>query len=169
MLHFTWGDLLAADVQALVNPVNTVGVAGRGLALEFKHKHPWNFHAYQAACLREEVVVGHMFVVSNPEPELPGYVINFPTKEDWRNPSRIGWIRDGLADLVRVIREREIISLAVPALGCGNGRLAWSVVRAEIEHALAPLEDVLVMLYQPLDSLPVLGRKPASPKERPEA
>ena len=83
---------------------------------------------------------------------LPRYIVNFPTKGHWREPSRIEFVRDGLVDLVAQIQNLQIQSIAIPALGCGNGGLDWSDVRPLIELAFAPLTDVEVRLFEPGDS-----------------
>src|SRR3954451_22156698 len=105
MISFAQGNLLEAKVEALVNAVNTVGVMGKGIALMFKEAFPENFTAYEAACRRGEVQVGRMLVSARQQLTGPKWIINFPTKKHWRNPSRIEWIEDGLADLKRVIAE----------------------------------------------------------------
>jgi O-acetyl-ADP-ribose deacetylase (regulator of RNase III) len=81
--------------------------------------------------------------------EAPRWIINFPTKQHWRNPSEIEWIEDGLQDLVRFIREHKVKSIALPALGCGNGGLDWKSVRPLIESAMGGLEDVQIVIYEP--------------------
>ncbi|MGC4786772.1 macro domain-containing protein [Micromonospora sp. DT178] len=149
MITLRHGDLLDADVEALVNPVNTVGVMGRGLALAFKRAHPANFAAYRAACAAGTVRLGRMFVYDFGVPGRHRYVINFPTKGHWRSSSRLADIEAGLPDLVRVLRDDHIASVAVPALGCGNGGLDWAEVRPLIEAALADLPGVQVCLYEP--------------------
>lgn len=150
MIEAGTGDLLRADVEALVNAVNTVGVMGKGLALQFKQTFPGNFRAYKQACDRQEVRPGSMFVFALKEPSgTPRYIINFPTKRHWRSPSRIEDIESGLLDLVRVIQELRITSIAVPALGCGNGGLPWSEVEPLITAALGKLEGVRVQLFAP--------------------
>jgi O-acetyl-ADP-ribose deacetylase (regulator of RNase III) len=143
------GNLLTADTEALVNTVNTVGVMGKGIALQFKRAFPANYSAYRAACGRGEVQLGAMFVFDTGRLGVRRYVINFPTKGHWRSRSRIEDIRSGLNDLVRVVRERRIRSIAVPALGCGNGGLAWPDVRSLIVEAFAGLPDVDVIVFPP--------------------
>ncbi|MEV6810579.1 macro domain-containing protein [Micromonospora sp. NPDC051296] len=143
------GDLLDADTNALVNAVNTVGVMGKGIALAFRHAHPGNYAAYRAACAAGKVRVGRMFVYDSGRPGRHRYVINFPTKSHWRSRSRLADVAAGLPDLVRILREHRITSVAVPALGCGNGGLDWADVRPLIETALADLPDVRVYLYAP--------------------
>jgi O-acetyl-ADP-ribose deacetylase (regulator of RNase III) len=122
---------------------------GKGIALMFRDSFPENARAYQAACKAGEVRVGKMLVTR--EHDLTGarWIINFPTKKHWRNPSKLEWVREGLRDLVRVVREKQIRSIAVPPLGCGNGGLEWTQVRREIEAALADLADVDVRVYEP--------------------
>ncbi len=149
MITFSQGNLLEAPVEALVNTVNTVGVMGKGIALMFKEAFPANFRAYEEACKRKEVRVGHMFVTENLTLEGPRWLINFPTKKHWRQPSKLEWIVEGLNDLRRVIEEKNISSIAVPPLGCGNGGLDWSDVRLEIERALGSMETVEVVVFEP--------------------
>ena len=148
MVRFTSGDLLASDAEALVNAVNTVGVMGKGLALAFKVAYPANFRAYAAACRTGEVRTGRVFVTEPPGPG-PRWIVNFPTKQNWRDPSRLEWIAEGLDDLRAAIIERGMRSVAVPALGCGLGGLGWDVVRPLIERALSPLDGVNVRVFAP--------------------
>jgi len=149
MIRFTKGNLLDADVEALVNTVNTVGVMGKGIALMFKDRFPPNFQEYAAACKRGEVRIGRMFVTQNPSLDVPRWIINFPTKTHWRVKTRIEWIDAGLEDLRRVVVEKGIRSIAVPPLGCGHGGLSWSEVRPRIVNALGSLPDVDVVVYEP--------------------
>lgn len=149
MIHYTTGNLLEAQVEALVNTVNTVGIMGKGIALMFKERFPENMEAYTAACKAQEVQVGRMFVTENAELVGPRWIINFPTKKHWRHPSKIEWIEEGLQDLRRVIQEKQIRSVAVPPLGAGNGGLAWPDVRCLIEDALGGLDDVEITLFEP--------------------
>src|SRR5215813_6357415 len=110
MIHYTQGNLLDADVEALVNTVNTVGVMGKGIALMFKEAFPENFKAYELACKKNEIQVGRMFVTRRDDLLGPKWIVNFPTKKHWRQPSQMEWIVDGLVDLTRVIREKGIRS-----------------------------------------------------------
>lgn len=149
MIEFTSGDILKCEADALVNTVNCVGVMGRGIALQFKNAFPENFKAYEAACKREAVQPGRMFVFETGQLTPPRFIINFPTKRHWRGKSRIEDIEAGLIDLVRVIREKDIRSIAIPPLGSGLGGLDWNEVRPRIERALAPLQDVQVIVFEP--------------------
>ena len=149
MITFTQGNLLEADVQAVVNTVNTVGIMGRGIALMFKERFPDNFEAYVRACSAGGVQVGRMFVTENTEFLGPQWIINFPTKTHWRVKTRIEWIEEGLKDLVRTIRDRNIHSIAIPPLGCGNGGLDWQDVRPAIVSALEEVEGLDAVVYEP--------------------
>jgi O-acetyl-ADP-ribose deacetylase (regulator of RNase III) len=149
MISFTQGNLLEAEVEAVVNTVNTVGVMGKGIALMFKEQFPANFEAYERACEDGRVRVGSMFVTENKELFGPKWIINFPTKTHWRVKTRLEWIEEGLKDLVRVIEEKKIRSIAVPPLGCGNGGLEWSAVRPLIVSALDGVQDLRVVIYEP--------------------
>jgi O-acetyl-ADP-ribose deacetylase (regulator of RNase III) len=149
MLEFGNGNLLSGEAEALVNTVNTVGAAGKGIALQFRHAYPGNFKAYAKACQRGEVVPGKMFVYDDGRMGNGRYVINFPTKRHWRAGSRLEDIEAGLLDLVRVLRELDIRSVAIPPLGCGNGGLNWADVFPLIERAMAQLPDVQAIVYPP--------------------
>lgn len=151
MISYTKGNLLDADVEAVVNTVNTVGVMGKGIALMFKEAFPENFKEYKSACKAGGVEVGHMFVTETGEMIGPKWIINFPTKKHWRNPTKIEWITEGLKDLKKVIEENDIRSVAVPPLGCGNGGLDWRDVRPAIEDALGSLSGVESIVYEPTD------------------
>lgn len=143
------GDLLKAPVEALVNTVNTEGVMGKGIALQFKRAYPDMFKAYARACRDGGVQLGSMWVWPTASLEGPRLIINFPTKGHWRSRSRLADIQGGLTDLQRVITEYEITSIALPPLGCGNGGLDWAAVRPIIEYALGALAGVDVHLFEP--------------------
>ncbi len=149
MIKFLQGNLLDAPTEAVVNTVNTVGVMGKGIALMFKEAFPDNFRAYEEACKRKEIRVGHMFVTENLVLDGPRWIINFPSKKHWRQPSKLEWIVEGLEDLRKVVEEKGIRSIALPPLGCGNGGLDWKDVRPEIERALGQLSDVEVLVFEP--------------------
>ncbi len=149
MISFTTGDILSADVEALVNTVNCVGIMGRGIALQFKNVFPENFKAYDRACAREEVQPGKMFVFETGTMTNPKYIINFPTKRHWRGKSRMEDIESGLVALVDEIKRRRIRSIAIPPLGAGLGGLNWKEVRAHIESTMRGIADVNVIVYEP--------------------
>jgi len=149
MIELTRGDILQADVEALVNTVNCVGVMGRGIALQFKKAFPENFEAYRAACEREAVQPGRMFVFETGKLHGPRYIINFPTKRHWRGKSRMEDIEAGLAALVEEVRDHGIRSIAIPPLGSGLGGLDWREVRRRIEEAFTALPEVRVLVFEP--------------------
>ncbi|MEC2465611.1 macro domain-containing protein, partial [Bacillus cereus] len=139
MIKITKGNLLEADAQALVNTVNTVGVMGKGIALQFKQAFPDNFKAYQKACKINQVQPGKMFIYKTHLLGSPEYIINFPTKRHWKNKSRIEDIKSGLSSLRNEIINYNIKSIALPPLGCGNGGLDWSEVQPLIIKSLEDL------------------------------
>ena len=150
MIEYTKGDLLTSNAFALVNTVNTVGVMGKGIALHFKEMFPYNFSVYADACRRRELVPGKMLVVKDSNLELgERLIINFPTKVHWRQPSKYEYIEAGLKDLVRVIEDYGVNSIAIPPLGCGNGGLDWNIVKRMIEQALSPLDSISIHVYEP--------------------
>ncbi len=148
VIRYTKGDILDADVEALVNTVNTVGVMGRGIALHFKQAFPENFKAYAAACERGDVQPGRMFVFETDQ-LTPRWIINFPTKKHWRGKSRMEYIETGMDSLIEEIQERGIRSIAIPPLGSGLGGLDWKQVRPIIERRLSEVTDVDATIYEP--------------------
>lgn len=142
------GDLFTCDAQALVNPVNTVGVMGKGLALQFKNLFPQNYSAYQLVCRDKKLAVGNIHVYETDTLISPQFILNFPTKNHWKDKSEIADIAAGLTELRRIIQERELTSIAIPALGCGLGGLPWPQVRELIQHTLEGL-NTTVYLFAP--------------------
>ncbi len=146
----TQGDLLQQhDVDAIVN---CVGVMGKGIALQFKKKWPANFKAYAAACKAKQVKLGEMYIYDLGGLATPRYIINFPTKDHWRNTSKLQDIENGLHDLIHQIKILGIQSVAIPPLGCGNGGLSWTQVEPLIEQSFAQLRDVEIRLFKPANN-----------------
>lgn len=144
------GNLLHAKVEALVNTVNTVGVMGKGIALQFKKAYPQNFEVYEQQCRDRRVDIGKMLTVETGK-LIPKYIINFPTKRHWVNTSKLSYIEEGLTALVNEVLVKKIRSLAVPPLGCGNGGLEWSRVRPLIEQVFVEVPEVRVILFEPTE------------------
>ena len=149
MIHYVTGNLLESPVQALVNTVNTVGVMGKGIALQFREAFPHNYSIYRNACQNKELNVGMMLVVQDTSSAgEPKIIINFPTKTHWRLPSEYAYIEQGLVSLRNEITSRDIKSIAIPPLGSRNGGLDWMRVKPMVEQALADL-DCDIYLYEP--------------------
>ena len=147
-------DLFAQDCAVLVNTVNCVGVMGKGLALAVKQRWPACYHAYRAACQKGQLRPGQLHLWRNPAAPRPGQpqaIVNFPTKDDWRQPSRLEWIDQGLQALVKLARQERFPSLAVPPLGCGLGGLDWRQVQPLIVKHLQPLaaEGMTIIVCAP--------------------
>lgn len=147
IVKVTSGNLFEADAQTLVNPVNCVGVMGKGLALQFKKRFPDMFQDYVQRCKQHEMKLGFPYLYQAPHPP---YILNFPTKDHWRSKSSLGAITDGLAHLIEHYDVWGITSLAVPALGCGLGQLAWHDVQPVLRQYLDTL-PIPVILYAPSD------------------
>ncbi len=149
MINYLVGNIFDSDAEALVNTVNTVGVMGKGLALQFKKAFPNNYKAYRKACEQKEIEVGKMFVFKDVSVNSgEKVIINFPTKTHWKKASEYSFIKEGLNDLIKVIEKYEIKSVAIPPLGAGNGGLNWLKVKQMIESALQELE-VDFFIYEP--------------------
>ncbi len=145
MITFVRGNLFESAAQVLTNTVNCVGVMGKGVALEFKTKFPALFEDYRKRCERGDVRPGARYLWEDDKVQI----LNFPTKRDWRQASLIGDIEDGLKFLAANYQRMGIHSLAMPALGCGNGGLDWNSVRPLIEKYLGPIRDLDVYVYEP--------------------
>jgi O-acetyl-ADP-ribose deacetylase (regulator of RNase III) len=166
MIELVEGNLLLADAQALVNTVNTEGVMGKGIALQFKRAFPAMFKEYEREAKAGRLEVGRVHVYEVANLVGPRWVINFPTKKNWRNPSRLEWIRTGLDSLVEEVQRRGIQSLAIPPLGCGNGGLEWAEVLPLIRDAFERVPAVRVLVYPPrgapaAESMPVRTARPS--------
>lgn len=138
-----------SKAEALVNTVNTDGIMGKGIALQFKNMFPVNFKIYAKACENEEIGIGKLLVTEE-QSLLSGrkIIINFPTKTSWRKPAEYSYIEEGLKDLVRIIEERKIRSIAIPPLGAGNGGLSWNKVKLMLEKYFVDL-DCDIYIYEP--------------------
>lgn len=149
MIKYITGNILESDAQALINTVNTVGVMGKGVALQFKNAYINNFKAYAEACKKKEIRVGKLFVTKDSNLNSgEKIIINFPTKTDWRKPSEYSYVEKGLDDLIQVISEYDIKSVAIPPLGAGNGGLEWEKVKRIIEEKLGGM-SIQVVVYEP--------------------
>ncbi|MCP9234746.1 macro domain-containing protein [Lewinella sp. JB7] len=148
MIQFTTGNLLDSHAAALVNTVNTVGVMGKGIALQLKEAYPLNYSIYQKACKEGTFTTGQVLAVADADAFGPRTIINFPTKQHWRGKSKYAYIETGLDALRDYLESSAIESVAIPPLGCGNGGLDWAKVRAIIEEKLDGLAT-LIEVYEP--------------------
>ena len=149
MIHYTIGNILESNAQALINTVNTVGVMGKGIALQFKKAYPNNFNAYQKACKQGDIAIGKLFVTKDYNLNSgEKIIINFPTKKDWRKSSEYSFIEKGLDNLIQIVAQQNIQSVAIPPLGAGNGGLEWEKVKKIIEQKFNNL-NVEIIVYEP--------------------
>ncbi len=151
MIRYLEGDIFLTPAQTIVNTVNTVGVMGKGIALEFKKRYPDMFEKYKMACEKKKLKIGTLMLCY----EADHWTLLFPTKEHWRNPSRIEYIEQGLIKFCNSYAEYGITSIAFPKLGCGNGELDWNIVKPFMEAYLKPLPiDVYIYTNTLNDALP---------------
>ena len=148
MLTFTTGDIFESKAEALVNTVNTVGVMGKGIALQFKRRYPANFAAYHKACSQQALDIGQLLIFQDHDQQGRRTIINFPTKRHWRQPSQYSYIEQGLEALKLAIAKHGLQSIAIPPLGCGQGGLDWIKVRSMIANALGDTHAD-IMVYEP--------------------
>ena len=148
MIKYVKGDIFEAETEAIINTVNTVGVMGKGIALQFKQRFPHNYDIYKKACENNELEIGKLLITESNSLFFK-YIINFPTKKHWRNPSKYEYIEEGLTDLIKHIKELNIKSIAVPPLGAGNGKLEWLQVKKILEKHFTQLPNVEFQVYEP--------------------
>jgi O-acetyl-ADP-ribose deacetylase (regulator of RNase III) len=147
MISFKSGNIFESKMQTLINPINCVGVMGKGLALIFKNKYPEMFNDYITKCANKNVVLGKPYLYKvNDE----SFILNFPTKYHWTHNSDLHFINKGLEYLAANSNKLGILSLAVPSLGCGNGGLNWNDVRQLIILHLEKL-NIPIEIYEPAD------------------
>lgn len=142
MIEIVSGNIFNSSCQALTNPVNTVGVMGAGLALQFKNRYPQMFQHYQTACRQKKFVIGQPSLYTANTP----WILNFPTKVHYKDPSIYPYIENGLIYLRQHYQEWELKSLALPPIGCGLGGLQWDHVRELIFKYLS-LPDLDLEIY----------------------
>jgi len=138
------GNILRSETQAIVIPVNIVGIAGAGLAKQWAIQHPTSADIYAHACRARQLPIGKVLSVKDGSRAF----VCLPTKTLPQYPSELKYIEKGLVALRQLIRSKEIKSLAVPALGCGLGGLSWADVQPLIEQYLGDLE-IPVHVYFP--------------------
>lgn len=148
-------DILRATEQTIVNPVNTQGVAGSGLALAVRNRFPGWFAAYRKACRQGVFESRGLFVFDVDETFK---ILSFPTKHAWREDSKLEWIKEGLIHLVRDYKEYGITSLAMPEIGCGRGHLEWSDVAPLVYHYLDPIDLEVGICRTPYDGPMLMTR-----------
>jgi O-acetyl-ADP-ribose deacetylase (regulator of RNase III) len=136
MITYVKSDMFQSSTKVLVNPVNTAGVMGKGLALEFKKRYPAMFEAYRTLCETGQFQVGDLWLYKAPDK----WILNFPTKRHWREKSTLAIIETGLQKFIEMYAEAGIESIAFPMLGSGLGGLDWErQVRTLMERYLQPL------------------------------
>lgn len=145
MIHFVKGNLFDSKAEALVNAVNTVGVMGKGIALEFKNRFPHNFTVYKEACEKGNLKTGFVLPVAENDGRI---ILNFPTKAHWKDASKYEYIETGLKSLKEQIKIYGLKSVAIPPLGCGLGGLEWAKVRRMIENELSSV-NIQIYVYEP--------------------
>lgn len=148
MIIYKEGNIFDAHTDAIINTVNLVGVMGKGIALQFKKRFPENFELYKRAIEDNEIDIGKLFITHTPNLFFK-YIINFPTKKHWKNPSQYEYVEKGMQDLIQKIKELKIKSVAIPPLGAGNGKLEWERVKLIIEKYVSQLPDVEFLIYEP--------------------
>jgi len=146
MLTYKKGTVFNTPAKTIVNTVNTVGVMGVGLALEFKLRYPEMYKDYKRRCENNEVKVGRPYLY---KADNTLWILNFPTKKHWRYDSNLEWIQSGLEYFKNNYKKVDIESIAFPKLGTNNGGLQWQDVKILMEDHLSDLDiDVYICLNE---------------------
>ncbi len=149
MILYVQGDLFQSPAQVLVNTVNTVGVMGKGVALQFKRHFPEMYAKYRDLCEKGDFNIGSLWLYKTPNK----WVLSFPTKRHWRQPSKLEYVESGIKKFVETYSRLGIHSIAFPPLGCGNGQLDFSTqVQPLMEKYLQPL-PIEVFVYPERDNI----------------
>jgi O-acetyl-ADP-ribose deacetylase (regulator of RNase III) len=138
----TRGDIFESNAQTLVNTVNCLGVMGKGLALQFKKRYPAMFLAYERICKNDLLQIGKLWIYKTDH----RWILNFPTKYDWRQPSKEEYLELGLQNFLESYKDKGITSVAFPLLGASNGGLdpaiSLKIMRRYLEQC-----DIPVYIY----------------------
>lgn len=147
MITYLTSNIFNLDVEAIVNPVNTVGVMGAGLAKVFRYSLPLNYKRYNAYCTAGSLKAGELYIT-----EKEGkykYIINAATKAHYRNPSKLEWVEQNLKEIRKFLLKGKVKTIAIPALGTGLGGLQFSDIRPFIEKYLGDIDDVEIFVMLP--------------------
>jgi O-acetyl-ADP-ribose deacetylase (regulator of RNase III) len=148
MIEFTKGNLFDSGCEALVCPTNCRGVMGKGIALQFKNRYPIYFKTYWNCCMNDYIQLGKVMLFKD---FATPYIFSLPTKYHWTEKSQIIFIQSGLKDLAFRLKNSALKSVAIPALGCGEGHLDWNMVKPLFEYYLGGLKDRRILIYEPLE------------------
>lgn len=144
MLRIIKGNIFNSQCQTLVNTVNCVGVMGAGIALEFKLRFPKMFERYEKHCHNGAMDIGKLWLYDKESP----WILNFPTKKHWKDPSRKSYLHEGLKRFVETYKQRGIESIAFPALGTLNGKLPEDeAIAIMVKHLYVCDIDIDIYIY----------------------
>lgn len=156
VIKYIQGDIFESKCQAIINTVNCEGKMGKGLAYQFKKKFPEMEQDYVKVCKKGELYPGKLHIYQ----ENKYLIINFPTKNKWREKSKIEYIINGLRRLKEEVVKRDIKSVAIPPLGAGNGGLNWNEVKSEINNELLDMKNIVFEVYEPSTNINKTGKEP---------
>lgn len=153
MIEYSAGDILKSNCEVLCNPVNCEGVMGKGLAVQFKMAYPAMFEEYKRICLSRLLKAGLVHIYAVPGESNPRYIYNVATKARWEGKSQIATISTAIGWINQLVHDQKVTSIAIPALGCGEGGLKWGDVRLLLERMTWPMRGVNVVLYPPKEEI----------------
>lgn len=148
MVKVIIGNIFESKMDVLVYAVNCVGVMGKGIASEFKKRYPVMFKEYKELCQQQLIKTGTLYPYYDNDKVK---IINFPTKQHWRSPSKIEYIIDGLKWFINNYERLSIDSITFPPLGCGNGGLTWDCIGPIMYYYLKDL-PIDIEIYAPYNT-----------------
>lgn len=151
-IKYSDGDIFTSGAECIVNPVNTVGVMGGGLALQFKKRFPENFEVYKDLCDGNLLKTGEIHLFMTDQEFIPYYIVNFPTKQHYKDPSLLEYIEPGLINMKEMLEMFDVKSVAIPALGCGLGGLNWNDVYPLIEKHFGESCAIEAIVFPPKEN-----------------
>ena len=157
MVKIEHGNIFNSDAQTLVNTINCAGVMGKGLALEFKNRYPAMFDKYKSFCDKGVFKPGVLWIYKADDGK---WILNFPTKVDWKDPSQMSYIEEGLKKFAEIWKDKGITSVAFPLLGCGEGGLDPDEIIPLIEKYLEQCDGLDATVYD--DRIPKIEEAPVT-------
>lgn len=152
-MQYVSGNIFEAEVDALINPVNTKGAMGAGLAKQFANRFPDILESYKKVCAEGRLKAGGAHVVrldrttGKRDPDGDLWIINLATKDHWRDQSRMEWVDYAMSKLGPALEHYGIRSIAIPKIGAGLGGLNWNEVSSVIERHLRPYSEKGIRIF----------------------
>ncbi|MDQ1139522.1 macro domain-containing protein [Pedobacter agri] len=146
MITILTGNIFTTNCTTIVNTVNCVGVMGAGIAYECRLRYPEMYEKYQTLCKNNLLQIGTLWIYKASNKNI----LNFPTKIDWKQPSKIEYLEKGLEKFVDTYKEKEITSIAFPLLGASHGGMTQEQSLSTMKRYLSSCDiDIEIWHFDP--------------------